>query len=194
MIELLVSIGIFVFMTALVVVKYGNFNQSVLLTDLAYDVALTIRTAQTYGVSVKSTTNDFSASYGTTFTTQTLGNGVGAAANNAILLFRDTNQPAPNGIFELTDQIVSAYAIKRGAIVSEICVDSGVSCSSANNASVVDVSFIRPNPDAVICGKSRTTGSTRCNYDYAEIKLKGTDGNTRRVAVYRNGQISVLDQ
>ena len=53
LIELIVSVAIFVFMTALVVAKYGNFNQSVLMTDLAYDIALTLRTAQTYGVSVQ---------------------------------------------------------------------------------------------------------------------------------------------
>ena len=53
LIELLVCITIFVIMTALLLFKYGNFNQSVLLTNLAYDTALTIRTAQNYGLSVK---------------------------------------------------------------------------------------------------------------------------------------------
>ncbi len=53
LIELVISIAIFVIMTALVVAKYGNFNQGALLTDTAYDIALVLHTAQSYGLSVK---------------------------------------------------------------------------------------------------------------------------------------------
>jgi prepilin-type N-terminal cleavage/methylation domain-containing protein len=53
-IELVVSVAIFAFMTAFLVARYGTFNQGVLLTNLAYDVALTIRNAQSYGLNVKS--------------------------------------------------------------------------------------------------------------------------------------------
>src|SRR6185369_4435025 len=70
LIELLISVAIFVYMTGLLVAKYGNFNQSVLLTDLAYDVALTIRTAQTYGLSVKavnSSPSPYQYAYGVDF-------------------------------------------------------------------------------------------------------------------------------
>ena len=74
-IEMVVSIGIFAFMTAFLVAKYGTFNQSVLLTNLAYDTAITIRNAQasalnvqgaasTTGVSSLSFTNAYGVHFG----------------------------------------------------------------------------------------------------------------------------------
>src|SRR4051812_36480456 len=53
LVELMISVAIFIILTVLLVAKYGNFNQGVLFTNLAYDMALTLRTAQTYGLSVQ---------------------------------------------------------------------------------------------------------------------------------------------
>jgi len=207
LIELLVSVGIFTMMTALVVAKYGSFNQSVLMTNLAYDVALTIRTAQTYGLSVKNSdttnsTTQFLHGYGVHFQT---GNSADLnlprlGGNDQIILFADdgSNGSGPfahtsdNGAYNiesppLGDTIISTYSIKRGAIVDSICV--GSPCVKINTAVALDITFKRPDPNAVIC----LYFSCNTKYTYAEITVKGTDGSTRTISVRENGQISVKD-
>lgn len=182
LVELMVSLGIFTFMTVLMVTKYGNFNQSILLTDLAYDVALTIRTAQTYGLSVKNVggATTFNYSYGIDFS-----NGASSLNNNRqVIFFADSN---PNNYYDVGDTVISTYAIKRGAYVYSICVGSGqASCSALTSNSQLDISFKRPSPNAIICPNNSCIGDT-----YAEIILRGTDGSTRMVVARENGQISV---
>jgi type II secretory pathway pseudopilin PulG len=206
LVELLVSVGIFVMMTTLFVTKYGTFNQNVLLTNLAYDVALTIRTAQTYGLSIKGTgvSNDirvFQNSYGVSFSTQ-------APDNERIILFsspiskpaafndkifdRNSNENPLNG-----DAIITTYRLKRGAVISRLCVGNG-SCD--NEVNELSIDFKRPDPAAIICAgmvdwntDQSTAEAMTCatNDTYAEIDVHATDGSVRTIQVRSNGQISV---
>lgn len=182
LVELMVSVSIFVFMTALLLTKYGNFNQSVLLTNLAYDIALTIRTAQTYGLSVQRSTGSatsFRYAYGVHFD-KTIGN------NQKIILFTDSNN---NKIFNSSDDIIiSTYNIKRGAKIFDFCI-SDLCSISPGNIDKVDISFLRPNPDARICVIAG--GVETCNQAYLKIIVQATDGSTRNVVIRRTGQVSV---
>ena len=188
-VELLVSVGIFVFLTVLLVVKYGSFNQSVLLTNLAYDVAVTIRTAQAYGLSVKRVgTGDesvnFQYAYGVHFDTT-------SAGNTTLKLFAFTPAQTQNHTYgdtsnsALSEIDVQTYTLKRGARITGVCTGS-VNC--APDTDQLDIIFRRPNPNADIC---ITSGG--CGNQYAEITITGTDGSTRVVAVRENGQISVKE-
>lgn len=215
LIELLISVSIFVFMTALLVAKYGNFNQSVLLTNLAYDVALTLRTAQTYGLSVQGQTGQFQYAYGVDFcelpdaTSPSLNcprPSIDAANNQVITMFADVNR---NGGYDNGDFAVSTYSIKRGAKILGFCTSViGSSCTGTggvdNNLKRVHVSFSRPDPDAIICPK-KSGDSSNClkttprtdrdekKKDYLKIVLQSSDGNTRSIIVRQSGQISVED-
>ena len=181
LVELLVTTSIFVFITALLLTKYGNFNQSVLLTNLAYDIALTIRTAQTYGLSVQKSTGSatsFRYAYGVHFDTTSNSN------SQKIILFTDSNG---NKIFDSgSDESVSTYNIKRGAKILVLCT---ADCSNPdNNLTSADVTFLRPNPDANICVK----GIANCTSEvYLKIIVQATDGGTRNVVIRRTGQVSV---
>jgi len=194
LIELLISVAIFVIMTSLVVAKYGNFNTSTLLTDTAYDVALALRTAQTYGLSVKNAsavTANFSVSYGVDFRTGAGGScGGQTSTSNAtnMVLFADT--ATPNNICDPNDTLVDSYLLTRGAVVSGLCAGTGSSCTVDGSVSQLDVTYLRPNPEATIC----INGSCGSRYTYAEVVIKGTDGSTRTIAVYENGQISIINQ
>ena len=191
LVELLVSISIFAFMTALLVVKYGNFNNGVLITNLAYDVALTIRQAQSFGLNVKQADNSktcigtfgasgdaFQCSYGAHFET---------ADSSHFKLFLDDY--LVNSVYDCVgtscstggDYIINSYAIKRGATVSRLCVTTGT--GSCNDVSSLDIVFQRPNPDAIINGSTVNT--------YAQIELRATDGTLKHVVVRKTGQISI---
>jgi len=180
LVELLVSVAIFIFMTALLVAKYGNFNSSVLLTDIAYDVALTVRTAQTYGLGVTGTNSIFTYPYGVDFST----------SNGTVLtLYSDTDS---NFYYSSVDVPVSTYTLTRGAVVKDLCLDTVIPTSQrcgTDSTSVdvpaLDISFKRPDPTAHICA------GADCSYTYAQITIQGTDGSERLVTVQQNGEISV---
>ena len=53
----MVTISIFVIMTALILARYTGFNSGTLLTNVAYDTALTMKVAQTYGLAVRKVDN-----------------------------------------------------------------------------------------------------------------------------------------
>jgi prepilin-type N-terminal cleavage/methylation domain-containing protein len=186
LVELVVSIAIFAIMTALVVAKYGNFNNSLLLTNLAYDVAGTIRTAQTYGLSVRSTdTGVLPPAYGVFFNYLTSGaSGLCKSVDSArFYLFADTG--TEDYECGTGDSVINEYLLKNGTKISGLCIGSSSSaCNTTPN--YLSISFKRPNPDALIM-----TGAA--DYGYARITLQSASGDTRMVSVYKNGQISVGD-
>ena len=181
-VELVVTIGIFAMMTALLVAKYGNFNQGTLLTNLAYDVALTIRNAQSYGLNVKNApatngdrfSNNFNIPYGVRF------------ANGAkdFVFYADSDS---NGIYKSPDIVVSDTSIKRNSSIGSLCIGSSESDCSATGVTFLDVTFRRPDPNAIITKNNDTTKT----YGYAEITLKASDGSVKIVTVRSNGQIAV---
>ena len=196
-IELIVSIAIFAFMTAFIIAKYGTFNQNTLLVNMAYDMALTVRTAQSYGLSVKSTgTGNYNAPYGIHFA---------VGDNTHFKLFADTNlglgqkklkyDSAPN------DESITTYALTSGATIESICLGSDVStaCTASTGTKLtgsgafLDVLFKRPNPDAIFCSSNEHDCATAANSSsIATITLVSSDGTNKQVVVIRkNGQISI---
>src|ERR1035437_3827885 len=99
LVELMVTVGIFLFMTALVVAKYGSFNDGTLLTSMSYDVALSLRSAQSYGLNVQSynSSNQFNYPYGIHFSSA-------AGSNNQMILFVDSG--TTNNVYDSGDGII----------------------------------------------------------------------------------------
>lgn len=181
MIELIVSIAIFAFMTALTVAKYGTFNQSVLLSNLAYEIAANIRTAQTYGVSVKGAVSGldsakFQNPYAVEFSSVD-------GSNTTFTLFADIVKD--NAYDPAADELVKKSSLVRGATVSGLCAGNTGNCSPVSGKNLV-ILFMRPDPNAIIC-----LSPSDCDYSYTAIEVKGTDGSTRLVTVRENGLISV---
>ncbi len=186
-IELVVSIAIFAMMTALVISRYGSFNQTTLVTNVAYDMAITIRTAQTYGVSVKSdSSNTFNSAYGIDFPVANT-NGI----RNTFIFFNDTTN---SGVYN-SNEAITTYTLASGAKITSICLgsDPTTACTSGliGSNQVLDITFRRPNPDAIFC----TSGTNPCTPNtqpVAFITITSSDGtNNQIVYVRKNGQISV---
>lgn len=216
LVELIVSLAIFVIMTALVVAKYGNFNQSVLMTDLAYDVALSLRTAQTYGVSVQGQGTNFNVPYGvdlcqsstatgncnsmpvpgtdgTAHLLPSPSNSNPSVSATTVTLFADMNS---DGVYDAGDIAISTYTITRGAFIFGICAQS-TPCRTSDytngRGNRLDVTFKRPDPSAIICSNlsvlSACGGST-----FGGILIQqgaGTGAAQRYVTIQPNGEIEV---
>lgn len=177
LVELLVSISIFAVITAVAVFNHAKFNGSVVLTNLAYEVALSIRQAQFYGITVRQTSANaakFDSGYGVHFD---------LSNPTTYTIFEDVRSGGVlNHINDGSDVSVETFRIQKGNKISKICVDG--SCSPT----VVDISFVRPNPDAEI----RAGGQSVTRYSKAELCVSSADGSTKRkVTVESTGQISV---
>ena len=200
LVELLVTISIFVVLTGVVLFSQNSFNSSILLTNLAYDTALTIRQAQTYGINIKN------------FNSTGSGNGVfvpygvhfDMGAKQSFILFADLSSgPGYAGVFDRsanplscqTDKgCVSRYNIKNGNYISKLCINNTSDPSGSDDCSPtsLDIEFQRPNPDAVISVNGDQTISPN-NMTYAIIVLHGTDASsTRMVEVHSDGLIEIL--
>ena len=192
LVELMISVGIFAFMTAFLLAKYGKFDQSLLLTNLAYDVALNIRTAQSYGISVKNadaenTADNFNSSFGIYFNSSAVPTPYNN--NKQFIFFADT---CVNAIYDYVSssgcvdvQIKPPLKIKRNSFIKSTCAGSDVStCLDLNPLSIT---FKRPDPNAII--KTQTSNIT--DYAYAEIVLQSSDGSTKKVIIRKTGQIEV---
>lgn len=181
-------------MTSVVLFNYNRFNESTLLSSVAYDLSLTIRQAQVYGVASKQ-----SQSGSDIITTDTvannkfkLGYGVHIDKSSAqgtypVSLFIDTNG---NKIYDpgsFGDTELKSYKFQRGLKIKEICVKSGD--TETCGLSSVDVTFIRPDPEATI--KSSSINDV---ISEAKVTLQNADdvnSLTKSVVIYSTGQISV---
>lgn len=211
LIEMIVAISIFAIMTALVLTKYGTFNQGVILTNLAFDVALNIRNAQSYGLNVKSAVRDDNA-----FDNEGTNSGVGGTygvhfdsrnttGNNAkFILFADLSRPAvPNyvpgvystyssrGIGGIPDEDISVTNIQKRSVIGRLCVSMATDCSSSGTiVDTLDITFKRPDPNAIIM--AGVAGANPTKWNSAEITIKAIDGTIKKVLVNSTGQISVI--
>ena len=179
LIELLISVSIFIIITSVVLAKYQGFNGGVVLTNLAYDIALSIRQAQVYGISVRESatgSSNFGLRYGIHFDS---GN------PTSFILFIDTNS---NDKYD-NGELIETNSIRQDNAISDFCgitSAGGNQCWKNSTVTSLDITFLRPNPDALI---NTNIGG---NYRSATITVSSPRGTSRTVRVENTGQISVF--
>jgi prepilin-type N-terminal cleavage/methylation domain-containing protein len=204
LVELLITISIFVILTGVVLFNQKSFDSTILIKNLAYDIALTIRQAQTYGVNVKESQSagKFS-SYGVYFDLDPVTGG-----NQKFVFFADNGGDVFDGKQDsvldkkfngsmncLSNDVecVQKYSIKKNFYISNVCAGSDIdNCTSGNNDQLDQLTlyFQRPNPDAFIYLDNDT--SVTSNKNYAEVTISSTDGAASSTIVVTNvGQIYV---
>lgn len=190
LIELIVSVTIIVLITTVALVQQNRFNDTLALTNLAYEVGLSVRQAQVFGISVREfegsarvgATEDFL--YGVHFEYD-------PANRTEYKLYADLNDDQQ---FTSDVEIVETTSITRGNYIDRFC---GIRNNTATCSTGVDtvgplrelsIQFRRPNPDAVIVGSS---GSGIDVYESAVIVLRSQTDSTRCVRVRPTGQVSI---
>ncbi len=165
MIELLIVLAIIALITAVVLARYRSFNSTVLLRDLAYEVALSVREAQVLGISVRGQGGVFTDAYGVHFTSGT-----------TYTSFIDEDD---NGRYDMGEDL-SSYTIGQGNAITDLCAETTCGLDS------LDVLFRRPEPDALFF-----TDPAVSPIGSARVVLGGQDGGTRAVRIWSTGQIAV---
>ena len=176
LIELLVVAGIIALISSLVLVNNNRFGGQVLLQNLAYDIALSIRQAQQFGISVQSFQGDFDAAYGMHFQVSP------AEGNGVYVLFADAVNR--NGLYD-SGELVQPTTITQSYRVADLCVTPPSSAEVCGLPSV-DITFQRPEPDAYI----RSASVSGLN-ESARLRVQSPRGDLKDVTVEANGQISV---
>lgn len=186
LIEMVAVLGIFGIVTSVVMFNHSKFQSDTVLTNMAYEIALSIREAQVYGVSAReakqsmqSTSENFSKAYGVY---------IPKANSSQYLLFADLDNNLKYsgtdcGISQASDSCVMPYTLQRNIIIESMYVKNNQSCILADNMSIL---FKRPNPEPII-----NTGGNRETFSQLQITVKAPDGAKRYVIVSNNGQISV---
>ncbi|MBI4118182.1 MAG: type II secretion system protein [Parcubacteria group bacterium] len=179
LVELIVTISIFVIISAITLFNYPSFSSRIALDNLAHEIALTVREAQVFGTSVR----EFGAGSGTF-----PGHGIYFATsdNTHFTLFADVDSDGFYGgcVGDVCAEQVDEYAMQQGHTLSQLCVyaSPGGGCISVP---ALHITYVRPNPEAQI----RDNGGSL--YAYAAIAVSSSRGDTRTVEVWSNGQITV---
>ncbi|MBI5457803.1 prepilin-type N-terminal cleavage/methylation domain-containing protein [Candidatus Kaiserbacteria bacterium] len=192
LIELLVVTAIITVVSSVVLVSNNRFGGVVQLQNLAYDIALSIRQAQVYGISVQRFGTNCSEPGSACFES---GYGMHFLKNDAqhYELFADVDQ---DGLYVVSENVPpSPYTISGGFRIIDLCAPEGTSwalCKDASPATQLDIVFKRPEPGAWISanGVACTYGAGICA-DSARIVLISPRGDVMSVLVEANGQISV---
>ena len=194
-----------IIMTVIIYNQSRNAERADLL-NTAEELAASITEMQTYGLGVKERgtgTGQFAAGYGLSLYSDDY---TGTDSNNAYILFADYSGGA-NGWY-LQNNNNTGYSCpsnseclskidiytKKKIEIGDICHIRGNSYTdTCGVVGRVDISFLRPQVEAVI--RFRNTGLTSTltptNLRGVKIKLKSASGLERSVVVYTTGQVSV---
>lgn len=176
LVEMLVVLGIFTVITTLVLARNTQFTRDIAITNLAYDVALAIREAQVFGLSVRQVpgqAGEFSAAYGIHF----------EHGQSTFSLFADLDED--NQYDEPTEE-VETFTMQDGFTVRQICGSATmIQCQTVDEG--VDILFERPNPEA------RIIATKNGLWHYLEIDIGSEAAGERTIVVMTTGQIAIQD-
>ncbi|MBU6214577.1 type II secretion system GspH family protein [Patescibacteria group bacterium] len=192
LIELLVVLGIIGIITVIAMVNQGTFNKTLILANTAYDVALTIRSAEGFGISSRFASSNPNVAFGLHFVR---GNG----NTSTFFIFADTAggqscnagslptcRPGDGAYTDGADVRYQTYTLGNNITIDKFCdTDSGQCSTDAVNT--LDISFARPNmvTTVVVNGDTSHKDTSAC------LRLTAPQGNSRYIKVSASGLINV---
>lgn len=182
LVELITVLAIVLVLSSLVLAGHNNFQGNILLSNLAYDVALSIRQAQTYGLGVREATiagSSFDTAYGIHFED---------GEQSSYVLFADLDR---DFVYDGGSETVEVFSIPRGYGIEKFCSTPSSSAEKCNGSAInyLDIMFNRPEPEALI---RSNIGSDQ--YESARIVIRSSKGTGRGVIVVTTGQITVVEE
>lgn len=220
LIELIVSISIIIIISSVALFNQAKFSSDILISNMAYEIALIIRQAQVYGTSSKGNEDALTLQGSEQYR---VGYGVHFADDNgekpgSFLTFVDVpnqggaSSPGENTTFNYQFDIDNTYGptdvqtltslvdLTQGQKIRRFCAYSSTEqkcwdTSYGSNMSL-DIVFVKPNPDAHITfwDGSEFTGNIPGGTKYDEAKIvieSGLGDKCRTVRIRASGQVSV---
>jgi len=188
--ELVVVMTIATVVMTSVVIQQSKWNDQLVVSTQAYEMALVIRQAQIYALGVRGDPtgigDKFNIGYGVYFSSEN------ADAFKRYIFFKDINN---NGMYDSGEQIQEESKIlTRDVIIDRFCGIKGTNsdrCSPGiGNVAFLHIVFFRPEPKANIIMRNSGGGPALNVNPPAKIFLKSPQGKYYYVQVEENGQIS----
>jgi len=202
LIELLIAVTLFGVVTAFVLLAYGKVSEQLYMTSLAYETALSFREAQSYGVSVKQFAGSFDYAYGLHFNTGVNARFVFFADVDGDTLYNVGDDDETGCLLSDGGECSSIYRLEKANRIKKFCGvlatdmwpegDKQEECSvdsepeSNKTITFLDVSFLRPNPDAII-----RTSLPDSSYKASRVYFISPTNIERIVEVWNTGQVSI---
>lgn len=205
-VELLVVVSIFMIITGISIFNYNKFNSYTSTQNLADDIAMTIRQAQSYAIGVRGTdensdgSNPFNVAYGVSFSLNPTPSHYYSPSSTSFILFADIDNDnlydynegdTSCGLPKDGNECVDVLTIKSDDKMSEILLNKTVPVSGED--SIVNIIFKRPNPEPKFCYSDL---GFNCNMNFSSIGIKVSsekepDTIYKTIEVSNVGQISV---
>lgn len=195
LVEFMTIVVIFGIISSVSTFSYNQYRYNIERTNLAQDIALTVRQAQLYGISASNRgvgTEDFDSSDLTSGQIQDIAldtsiRGVSIELDGGITIFEDVDR---NFIYNSgTDRVIDLRTIQssKNSFSYFVLCENSSSCITVNSGSPrVDIVFKRPDPDAIIRGPSGTL--TKAIFVIAQ---NGTSTPNKYIEVNSSGSINV---
>ncbi len=203
LVELMVAIGIYILMAALLFANQNKFNSSLAFSNLGYDIALTIRQAQTYGFAVRGENSGSTVAFTNAFGVHFQGD-----SPSKFQLFYEPIQgllgatnPTPQPYDQSSNTtVLSTYNLQNNYTISALCYNPNNKCgqttdissgtcdpvsTSGSSAKYLDIIFQRPNLNAFMFNSAGPISQQ------VAIELESPQGEKECVSVFASGDIEV---
>lgn len=196
-VELIIVVAIFIVIATVVLTKQSKFSSDILISNMAYEVALTIREAQVYGTGSKKATN----SSFTEDENRQVGYGIYINANGTtkptsmrLFVDRPLGPGLPgNGVYDAGENL-SLFNLTRNHRIRNFCglVGAGPNWScwtSQSGPFHLNIVFVKPNPDAYMKGGTSIGAGS---FTKVALVIESALGDKCRVVtINAGGQIEV---
>ncbi len=205
LIELIMVVAVMLIITSVTLLRQAKFSSDVLITNMAYEVALSIREAAVFGISSKYNASGYRVGYGVHFHPAADGGDVTSFDNfiDKSLVSVDDMEAGTDAEFnyyydstgQVADDITDTVEITQGQKIRKYCGRIAPStywkCGPADNTNL-NIVFVKPDPDAhITMGVDNQKDPNQ--YTEARIVIESSIGDKcRTVDVTSTGQISVL--
>lgn len=179
LVEMMVSVGIFTVMSAIVLANYPEFRSRNAIDNLVAQVATVFKEAQIYGISVREEgSSNFNVGYGVHIDTN--------VSDKDILVFTDKNN---NRTYDgsTTDTLLETFRLTGGEYISTLCAPGCPPATGGGEYDSITTTFVRPNPDAYFALNGTVT-----NFPSVLIEISNPSGSYKRsIQIFSTGQISI---
>ena len=192
--EVMVCITIVGLIAAVSMFSYSAFSDNIALSSAGQEIAVEIRQAQIYGLSVKESTTgsgQFVSGYGIHVS-------LDDPSNYYIFVDQNNNNKYDGNTTCLAGgECVEKMPLRNSVSITAICgaaFGGGLLvCPPNSSVRAMDVIFLRPDPDANVrfVNSDGTLYSGGGTFQTGQITLTSTRGKTVNVIIQNTGQISV---
>ena len=209
LIELLVVLAIIVILSAIVLTSQSTFNKTIVLANTAYDVALTLRATETYGIGNRAVGSTANVGYGLDFQNTTPKSftlfadvypAIGSTGPFCHAPIGPASGPGAvpgNCVYDQGQgEKVTDYTLGNGITINDFCgyspTNQSWSCANSGNQKLakLDIVFSRPNPDPSIMMNDSSQGGGPVPASIACLVLSSSSGGSRYVSVTASGEIT----